>query len=151
MSNIKINQEYQRKIAAVLLVAFVVALFLRVFVVEGYVVDGVSMLPTLEPGDYVFVYKQAYLRKDPQRGEVVVAKPRQHKIKVIKRVAVLPLEKYEIEGERVNKLDPGEYYLLGDNGSESFDSQDFGPVDRWDIKGKAFIGFRLKSFKLITF
>jgi len=167
------------KIKSVLLVAFVCALLLRVFVVEGFIVRGDSMSPTILSGDYVFINKLAYWHKGPSRGDVVVVIPRGESFKVIKRIIVLPGERFSIEDGKVviredrldeghaledgyipeniespvgitqAKLDPEEYFALGDNVSVSLDSRVLGYMDRWDIKGRAFGVFRLKGLKYI--
>jgi signal peptidase I len=139
------------KFLSVLLIAFLCALLLRVFVVEGYLVQGDSMYPTLISGDYAFVYKLAYWSEEPKRGDIIVAYPRQYDLKVIKRVTVLPGEVFEpIPGKR-DKLDPREYFLVGDNMPVSIDSRVFGPVDRWDIQGKVFGVIRMKDLKYLSF
>jgi len=46
------------------------------------------------------------------------------------------------------KLDPKEYFVLGDNRFISIDSRELGPVDRWDIKGKVFFLVRIKSLSV---
>jgi len=169
----------KKKIKAVLLVAFVGALLIRVFVVEGFIVKGDSMSPTVLSGDYVFVNKLAYWHSGPSRGDVVVVIPRNETFKVIKRIIVLPGERFSIENGKVviredrldegktldedyvpndiespvgitqARLDPEEYFALGDNVSVSLDSRVLGYMDRWDIKGRAFGVFRLNGFKYI--
>lgn len=109
------------------------------------------MAPTIQNGDYVFVYKLAYAKHEPQRGDIVVAVPRQYDQKVVKRVAVLPGEIFETAPGKRDNLDPEEYYLIGDNMPVSVDSRVFGPVDRWDIKGKVFGAFRINNFKYLYF
>lgn len=140
-----------QKTTSVILIAFIFALILRIFVIEGFFVSGESMHPTLRNGDYIFIYKLAYLNQGPQRHEIVVAYPRQYSTKVVKRVAVLPREVFEPIPGRRDRLDPGEYYLIGDNLTASIDSRVFGPVDRWDIEGRVIGAFRIKDFKYIDF
>ncbi|MDO8589657.1 MAG: signal peptidase I [bacterium] len=167
------------KILSVFLVAFALALLVRLFALEGFIVNGDSMSPTILSGDYVFINKLAYLYKDPKRGDIVVAIPRGESFKVIKRIIVLPGERFSIEEDQVvirtnrldpgitleedyliddlelligvtqSKLDPEEYFILGDNRDVSIDSRELGFIDRWHIKGRAFGIFRLKSFKYI--
>ena len=48
------------------------------------------------------------------------------------------------------KLDPKEYYVLGDNRYFSVDSRELGPVDEWDIEGRVFLIFRPSSFSFKT-
>ena len=45
------------------------------------------------------------------------------------------------------KLDPGEYFALGDNRNVSIDSRGLGPVDIWDIKGKVVVSLNLVHFR----
>lgn len=167
------------KTASVFLVAFVAAALLRTFVVEGFIVRGDSMEPTIRSGDYIFVNKLGFAWQEPERGDIIVAKPRGEKFKIIKRVIGLPGERLAIENGRIIirkerleqgaalqeaylkipltpsigitliELDPGEYFALGDNRTVSIDSRELGPIDIWHIKGKVFGIFRLTSFKYI--
>lgn len=145
------NTSRSEKVISVVTIAFLCALLLRMFVVEGYLIQGDSMYPTLLDGDYAFVNKLAYWNTEPQRGDIIVAYPRQYDLKVIKRVTVLPGEIFEpVPGKR-DKLDPREYFLVGDNMGVSIDSRVFGPVDRWDIQGKVFGVIRMKNLKYLSF
>ncbi len=169
------------KIASVLLIAFICTLFIRVFVLEGFIVNGDSMMPTINSGDYVFINKLAYWGREPARGDIIVAIPRTFPNKVIKRIIGLPGERFHIENNKVVisedrtdpgvilteiylassttpavgttliQLDPEEYFALGDNREVSIDSRELGPLDKWDIKGKVLGVFRFKDFKYIGF
>lgn len=46
------------------------------------------------------------------------------------------------------RLDPYEYFLLGDNTLFSSDSREFGPVDYYAIHGKVFLNVSFKNKKL---
>lgn len=140
-----------RKYILIIFLALLVAIFLRAFVIEGYLVRGDSMSPTLQDGDYVFIYKRAYAQHPPKRGDIVIATPRQYTQKVVKRIAVLPGESYQTGEDTKELLDPGEYFLVGDNLSVSEDSRTFGPVDAWDIKGRVVGDLRIKNLKYLTF
>lgn len=174
------GMSFKTKVKSVLLVAFISALLLRLFVLEGFVVRGDSMSPTVLSGDYIFINKLAYLNREPARGDIVVAIPRGQSFKVIKRIVVLPGERFSIEGGQVvirtqsmdegraleenylrddiespvgitqSKLDPQEYFALGDNSAVSIDSRELGFLDKWHIKGRVFGIFRLSSFKYIS-
>ncbi len=54
------------------LIALVIAVILRVFVVQAYKVESGSMEPTLEVGDFLFVNKFVYHFGDPKPGDIVV-------------------------------------------------------------------------------
>jgi signal peptidase I len=92
------------------LIAAVVALFIRQFVVEAFKIPSGSMIPTLDIGDHLLVNKFIYgpripftdtrifTWKEPQRGDVIVFKYPQNESKdFIKRVVGLPGDKLEIK------------------------------------------------------
>src|SRR5210317_674737 len=54
--------------ALVVVIALVVALGVRTFLLAHFVVEGSSMYSTLETGDRVFVNKVSYRLHDPNRG-----------------------------------------------------------------------------------
>lgn len=53
-------------------IAFVLALLLKTFLVQAFYIPSESMLPTLAVGDRVLVNKLAHEVREPERGEVVV-------------------------------------------------------------------------------
>lgn len=144
------------KIFSVLVVAFVIAAILRVFVVEAFIVIGDSMSPTIRNGEYVFINRMAYVFSAPERGDIVIAKTRGGD-KVIKRVAGLPGDRHLTADGRGGatttrtNIDPKEYFLLGDNAELSIDSREVGPVDHWDIKGRVIGTFDIKTFRFRKF
>jgi len=60
------------ELPVLLLVAFVLALLLRSFLVQAFFIPSESMVPTLEIGDRVLVNRLAYRIGEPDRGEIVV-------------------------------------------------------------------------------
>lgn len=60
------------ELPALVIVALVLALLLKTFVVQAFYIPSSSMEPTLEVGDRVLVTKTAYLYREPVRGEIVV-------------------------------------------------------------------------------
>ncbi len=97
-----------------LVVAVIVTLFLRTFVVQAFQIPSVSMEPSLLVGDRLFVDKLVYspsfgaleqvlLAKRPvARGDVVVFKaPGDPARNFVKRVVALPGETVELRGRRV--------------------------------------------------
>ena len=60
------------ELPVLLLIAFVLALLLRSFLVQAFFIPSESMVPTLEIGDRVLVNRLAYRFGEPERGEIVV-------------------------------------------------------------------------------
>ncbi|MEX1103062.1 MAG: nickel-type superoxide dismutase maturation protease [Dehalococcoidia bacterium] len=88
-----------------------------------YEVAGASMVPALDPGDYVIVDRTAYRRRLPRKGHVVLAHdPRDHAREIVKRVDRSDLH--------------GDLWLTGDNAGESTASETFGAVHRGAIVGR---------------
>ena len=138
-------------IALALIIFFVVQL-----TVQNYNVQGISMVPGLNNGEYVFVNKLAYLSHDPDRGDVIVFHwPLDTSIDFIKRVIGLPGDTIATDSTtvRVNgvllnepyisqasnpaakvwKVPANEYFVMGDNRPQSSDSRAFGAVPLSDI------------------
>ena len=103
-----------RENAEAILVAIVIALFIRTFLVQAFKIPSGSMKPTLQIGDHIlvskFIYgvKIPYLNtvllpiKNPQRGDIVVFKyPLDPKKDFIKRVIGLPGDVVELRDKAV--------------------------------------------------
>lgn len=91
------------------LIAAVIALFIRQFIVEAFKIPSGSMIPTLTIGDHLlvnkFVYgpripftdKRLFSGETPKRGEIIVFKyPEDEKKNFIKRVVGVPGDKIQI-------------------------------------------------------
>lgn len=90
-------------------------------------VEGDSMVPTLQPGDFLLATRRGPFR----HGSVVVAEhPGRPGYEMVKRIAAGP-------GEGVCDRTGGraEYWLLGDNPVGSTDSRTLGPMPRGSIRG----------------
>ncbi|MER1984739.1 MAG: signal peptidase I [Solibacillus sp.] len=72
-----------------LLIAFAIAAFIRYFLFTPIVVDGESMMPTLEDGDRMVVNKIGYTIGSPDRFDIVVFHAPEQK-DYIKRIIGLP-------------------------------------------------------------
>ncbi len=90
-------------------------------------VAGLSMHPTLEPGDYLVATKSGVIRRG---ALVVVQRPGGPHFELVKRVAGIPGD--VIDG-RV--LERNEYGVVGESTAGSTDSRTFGPVTKDAIKG----------------
>jgi len=149
-----------------ILVAIVLALFIRYFIVELYMVEGPSMRPTLLNGERLVVNKFLYRFRDPQPGEIIVFRyPRDPSRDFIKRIIAVPGDTIEIKDGRVfingqfknetyilektrgsyplTTVPPGHVFVMGDNRNNSDDSRfrDVGMVSYDLIKGKAIVVF----------
>jgi signal peptidase I len=91
-----------REYAEALIIAILLALAIRTFVVQAFKIPSGSMLPTLQIGDHILVNKFIYQFTPIQRGDVIVFKfPQDETRDFIKRVIGLPGETLEIRGKQV--------------------------------------------------
>lgn len=84
-----------RELIETVLIVAVVFLGVR-FLVQNFVVEGDSMLPTLRSDQYLLVNKAAYLFGKPERGDIVVFRSPNDSKDFIKRVIALEGETVEI-------------------------------------------------------
>jgi signal peptidase I len=123
-----------------IVIAFLLAMVIRTFIIQAFKIPTGSMRPTLMEGDLILVNKFIYGAKipftdlrlpdirQPQRGDVVVfIYPEDKKKDFIKRLVALPKEKVEIEngtifidGEplRDSRFSQRFYYNRGDFAKE---------------------------------
>lgn len=139
------------------------ALFLVINALSARVrVDGFSMRPTLQDGEFVLVNRLAYRFGAPQRGDIVVfhfpLDPSSQDL--IKRVIGLPGETIVIQAGQVTvngeplrepytaspPLYSGEWlvpsdqlFVLGDNRNDSSDSHSWGMLPLSEVVGKAIL------------
>ena len=143
------------------------------------------MEPNFYDHEYLIIDELTYRFRLPTRGEVIVFRyPGNPKEYFLKRIVGLPEERIKVaegkvtvynaeypEGIAVDEkyLDKGletvgeknitlgkdEYFVLGDNRPNSYDSRRFGPIDRTAIVGRAwFRGWpfsRMQTFKTPDF
>lgn len=158
-------------------IAFGIVLPFRMYVAEPYLVDGRSMDPTFATGQYLIVNKISYkISGLLDRGSVIVFNyPNDPDKNFIKRIIGLPGETVSIKSGKVtiiNKdypngfqiddshiyfkseadeadvtLEDDEYYVMGDNRLESFDSRSWGPLNKKYILGEPLL--RLFPFNKI--
>ena len=159
-------------------IALVIAIVVRMFLLQQFYISGPSMETTMFTNNRVLVNKLAYQIGDVKRGDVVVfdrATVNGDDVvhdDLIKRVIALGGETISIKScivyingtilaepylpardtemtdpqDRCSTVDivdtvipQGEFFLMGDNRPQSYDSRMFGPITREMIVGRAFV------------
>lgn len=127
------------------------------------------MWPTLKDGDTALVNMLVRRMSSLERGEIVLVRDGRYREYATKRIVGLPGERIDIRDNRVWVngvplrecylpkgtvttsqcpsfiLGPDEYFVLGDNRSDSFDSRNYGPIRKSAIMGsysRTFWAFR---------
>lgn len=152
-------REYVESIA----IATILTTFIIMFLARSFVVDGSSMLPTLENGQRLLVDELSYRVLQPQRGDIIVFNQDSNR-RLIKRVIGLPGDVVEVRGGKayVNSavlnedflsepardeygpvvVPDDQYFVLGDNRNNSDDSRgSVGFLERDLIIGRALLRF----------
>ena len=151
------------------IIASVIVVPLRLYIAQPFVVSGASMDPTFETGEYLIVDQLSYHFEAPKRESVIVFRYPNDKTKFfIKRIIGLPGETVEMHGTQVTiknvenpkgillhekyvavknektdnfsmTLGNDEYFVMGDNRPQSFDSRMFGSIEQNLVVGRAFV------------
>src|ERR1700722_7660574 len=149
-----------------LVISLAISAFIIIFLYQPVKVEGVSMMPSLEDQERIFVNKFVYRLEPIERGDVVVFRyPPDPSKRYIKRVIGVAGDHIRIDGGQVyvngEALDegyvppaytdarsypeitvpPDSYFVLGDHRSMSSDSREFGAVNQTFIYGKAVFGY----------
>ena len=143
-----------------LLIAFSIALLLRLFVFEFISVSGPSMQPTLYSNEYVFMEKVTYWFREPEFGDVVICKYPDSTATYVKRVIGVGGDLLEVTDGTLyingkadttyfsgyiedslppTKVPEGCVFVMGDNRNQSMDSRfdSVGPLKDNMVLGKA--------------
>jgi len=148
-----------------IIIAVVLALLIRLFLFEVFVVEGRSMYPTLVESERLMVNKLVYRFDEPTYGDIVVFEFEPGR-DFIKRVIAKEGDIVEIVDGQVYinnnvfrepyllpdmdgydfgpaEVPPGSLFLLGDYRQNSMDSRDprVGFVSEESLKGRAFFIF----------
>lgn len=161
-------------------IILVLALLIRIFVFQPFIVEGQSMEPNFHDKEFLIVDRMSYKIREPKRGEVVVFRvpSESNNLNYIKRIIGLPGETVEIKNggvyvnnrlveepyldqrftttedtannELTRTLGSDEYFVMGDNRSNSSDSRIIGPVEKSRFIGRAYmVMLPVKYFSLV--
>ncbi|MBO5762338.1 MAG: signal peptidase I [Lentisphaeria bacterium] len=133
-----------------------VALVVFGFFLKPSLIRGASMEPTYRSTGFNFCWRGKYYFREPKLGDVVIVRLT-GRIYYLKRIVALPGDTVEfrrgylyVNGEKVHepyvkfvcdwelpprKVEPGNYYVIGDNRSMPIDVHMFGQVPRHRIAG----------------
>jgi len=153
------------EIFEVIVLAVVVVVIVRSFLIQPFLVSGASMEPNFSSGDYLLIDEISYRFTQPARGDVIVFHyPGDESVYYIKRVIGLPGEKLLLNNGEIKifnsqnpngfvlkesylpmdlktggneeiNLKDGQYFVMGDNRNYSFDSRSWGNLQKSEIVG----------------
>lgn len=115
--------EFFLDVIETVVIALSIFLVVYLFFMQPHQVNGQSMVPNFQSGEYVLTDKVSYRLGDPKRGDVIVFHapasaqcPKGTGCDFIKRVVALPGETVEIKGEHiyVNDQQLDEPYIPSD-------------------------------------
>lgn len=154
---------YRKDLITYAIIFAISFLFIPKYIAEGVKVDGASMENTLQDQDKLITEKITTQFGTIERFDIVIFDPHNDIDKYwIKRIVGLPGETIQIIGENIFingelleehygkdpihnagiasepvLLGDNEYFVLGDNRSNSTDSRIVGPIKKEDIAGRA--------------
>ncbi len=143
-------------------VILAVVLFLGINAISARVrVDGSSMIPTLQNGEFVLVNRMAYRLGQPERGDIIVFRSvNENDLDLIKRIIGLPGDRVQVQEGQVLvngqalaepyinapprysgewQVPEGFLFVLGDNRNDSSDSHQWGLLPSGNVIGKAIL------------
>lgn len=122
----KNNEEKQKKsklreaisFMTPIVVALIIAIFLKTCIFANFVIPTGSMLNTIQEGDRIIASRLAYINDEPQRYDIIIFRyPDDETQLFAKRIIALPGETIEIKN--------GIVYITDRNGNESTARTDF--------------------------
>ncbi|MBI4779595.1 signal peptidase I [Candidatus Falkowbacteria bacterium] len=162
---------YVFELIKVVVISLAIIIPVRYYLIQPFYVKGASMEPNFYDGEYILTDKVSYRFREPARGDVVIFKaPKNPELDYIKRIIALPGESIKIQNgdffinnqklnevylpnktafsgglflpqEKEIKIPQNSYFVFGDNRSHSSDSREWGPIQKSDIVGRAFLRY----------
>lgn len=154
-----------------IVVSLAIFALVYLFLFQPHQVEGRSMEPNFQNGEYILTDKVSYRLREPERGDVVVFhSPQDQRVDFIKRIVGVPGDTIEvkggyvyIDGEQMSEsfihdpgrvaqgkflregvvaeVPPNQYVVMGDNRLHSSDSREWGFVPKDLIVGRAFFRY----------
>lgn len=150
----------------IIIIAFLLSIVIRNYIVDTRIVPTGSMLPTIQLQDRLIVDRLFYKFDTLNRGDIIVFKAPETAYEdkdLVKRIIALPGEKVEvregkvwIEGKSLNEpyvesaadynygpvtVPQDSYFVLGDNRTQSKDSHIWGFLPSKNILGRVWIRY----------
>lgn len=151
---------FVKETVLIIIIAVMLSMIIRLFVVEATIIEQHSMEPTLHDNDKVFVSKITYRLNPVSRGDIVILRAPDGSKNLVKRVIALPGESVQIvdgktyvNGSFLSEpyvqyfdstdygpvtIRDGEIFVMGDNRRNSMDSRVFGPISSSNVTSKVF-------------
>jgi signal peptidase I len=150
------------EVVKVVLISLAIILPIRLFLVQPFYVEGASMEPNFYQNEYLIIDEISYRFNEKQRGEVVIFKnPKDTSAYFIKRIIALPgetiaiedghpvindvaleelyIENFSSDNHSAITLGEDEYFVMGDNRTNSLDSRQLGSISKNFIIGRVWI------------
>ncbi|MFH1291909.1 MAG: signal peptidase I [bacterium] len=169
------------ELVKIVVLAAITIVLIRHFLFKPFYVRGASMETNFYDKEYLIIDELSYRFREPARGEVIVFKyPEDPKEYFLKRIIGLPGERIKIsngkvviynqeypegtaldeiylddeiftDGEKVVSLNKDEYFVLGDNRPNSYDSRRFGAIQKNVMVGRViFRGWPFNRVQIIN-
>lgn len=155
------NRPFFRELIESVAIAVILAVIIRLFVLEPFYIPSGSMEPTLQEFDRIIVSKLHYHFQAPKRGDIIVFKyPLDPKRNFVKRLIAVGGETVALKNSRLyingqpvpedylpaglrfadfgpREVPEGSYFMMGDNRNNSDDSRVWGFLPEELVVGKA--------------
>ncbi|WP_232695673.1 signal peptidase I [Brevibacillus daliensis] len=135
--------------------------------IKTYIADGQSMHPTIHDRDHLLVHRHYYYKQLVKRNDIVIFQANEEQM-YVKRVVGLPHEtirhkkgrllinekpiRYPFKGlqdfEPVTLKDD-EYFVIGDNVTDSLDSRIIGPIKHKQLVGKVMQVMSIEEYEAL--